>query len=265
MAITLFLIAVLTSVIGSICGIGGGVIIKPVLDSLNIMSVSAVSFLSGCSVLAMAFISVGKSVRSGRTKINKKITPPLAVGAAVGGVAGKLMFTVIKQSAGNENLVGLVQSVVLMLITIATFAYMYLRNNGKIETRHVRSASAGIGIGLVLGILSSFLGIGGGPINLAVLSYFFSMDTKESATNSLFIILLSQITSLIQSAVSASIPEVNILFLCAMIGGGVLGGFIGQTVNKRLSDRQVELLFNILLMVVTGICIYNAARFGIAL
>ena len=32
-------------------------------------------------------------------------------------------------------------------------------------------------IGLLLGIMSSFLGIGGGPINLAVLFFFFGMET----------------------------------------------------------------------------------------
>lgn len=38
--------------------------------------------------------------------------------------------------------------------------------------------------GSVLGIFSSFLGIGGGPINLMILSFFFSMDTKTAAFNS---------------------------------------------------------------------------------
>ena len=264
MAFTLFLIATLTSVIGSICGIGGGVIIKPFLDSLNIMSVSAVSFLSGCTVLAMALISVGKNVYGGRTKFNKKITPALAVGAAVGGVLGKLVFTAIKQG-GNENLVGLVQSILLALITLATFAYMYYRRKGKIKTRKVTSVGISACIGLTLGILSSFLGIGGGPINLAVLSYFFSMDTKESATNSLFIILLSQIAYLVQSISASSIPNVNLFFLCAMVAGGVIGGFAGQSVNKRLNEKQVEQLFNVLLIVVTAICVYNAGRFGLAL
>ena len=44
---------------------------------------------------------------------------------------------------------------------------------------------------ITLGILSSFLGIGGGPINLVVLFFFFSMDTKTAAQNSLYTILFS--------------------------------------------------------------------------
>ena len=47
-------ICLLASVIGSICGIGGGVIVKPVLDSMGIMSVETVSFLSGLMVMSMS-------------------------------------------------------------------------------------------------------------------------------------------------------------------------------------------------------------------
>ena len=46
------------SVIGSICGIGGGIIIKPVLDATGMYSVSTISFMSSCIVLAMTTYSV---------------------------------------------------------------------------------------------------------------------------------------------------------------------------------------------------------------
>ena len=61
MSIFLLLFALSTSVIGSICGVGGGVIIKPVLDAMNIMSVSAISFLSGCTVFVMSLYNVSRS------------------------------------------------------------------------------------------------------------------------------------------------------------------------------------------------------------
>ena len=49
-----FLVSLLASVVGAICGIGGGVIIKPVLDLLHLESVSTISFLSVCTVLSMS-------------------------------------------------------------------------------------------------------------------------------------------------------------------------------------------------------------------
>ena len=58
MGFIIFAVCLCASTIGGICGIGGGVIIKPVLDALGLMSVSAISFLSGISAMMMAAISV---------------------------------------------------------------------------------------------------------------------------------------------------------------------------------------------------------------
>lgn len=58
MGIIVFAVCLAASVIGGICGIGGGVIIKPVLDAMGVMSVSALQFLSGLTVLGMSAVSV---------------------------------------------------------------------------------------------------------------------------------------------------------------------------------------------------------------
>ena len=100
MIVVFFAVSLLASIVGSICGIGGGVIIKPVLDAMNVMSVSCISFLSGCTVLTMSVVSVYKNMRAGK-KLNLRIATLLAVGAAVGGVAGKMMFVAVKTSVGN--------------------------------------------------------------------------------------------------------------------------------------------------------------------
>ncbi len=47
------LIAFLASFVGSISGIGGGIIIKPVLDLTGQMPIETVNFLSGITVLTM--------------------------------------------------------------------------------------------------------------------------------------------------------------------------------------------------------------------
>ena len=79
------------SVIGAICGIGGGVIIKPVLDALGVIPVNTISFLSGCTVFSMAVISVGKQIYSGKKQnFDRKKGSWLAAGAVAGGIAGKI-------------------------------------------------------------------------------------------------------------------------------------------------------------------------------
>ena len=53
MSMVAFLVSFLASTAGAICGIGGGVIIKPVLDLFQMASVSTISFLSGCTVCTL--------------------------------------------------------------------------------------------------------------------------------------------------------------------------------------------------------------------
>ena len=62
MEILVLCIAFGASIVGAICGIGGGVIIKPLLDAFGIASVAEISFLSGCTVLSMSCYSVVKAL-----------------------------------------------------------------------------------------------------------------------------------------------------------------------------------------------------------
>ena len=49
------LVSVLASMAGAICGIGGGVLIKPVLDAFGVLDVATISFLSGWSSTGSLF------------------------------------------------------------------------------------------------------------------------------------------------------------------------------------------------------------------
>ena len=258
--ILIFTVCLLSSTAGGICGIGGGVIIKPVVDALGVLPVSALSFLSGLTVLGMSCISVYKQRK--RRLVELKTGTALALGAAIGGLLGKALFDVIKSGVG-EAPVGLIQSVALAVITLGTLLYML--NRPKIRTLQVTNLLLSAVIGLVLGVMSSFLGIGGGPINLCVLYFFFSMDTKKAAANSLYCILFSQAASFLSTAVQGKIPDFPWVLLILMIAGGVLGGMLGSKLNEKLNAKQVEKLFTGLLVLIILICIYNACRFAAAL
>ena len=110
-------------------------------------------------------------------------------------------------------------------------------------------------------MISSFLGIGGGPINLVVLYYLFSMETKEAAQNSLYIILLSQIASTVFTIVRGTVPkDLPMMLLFLMAATGIAGGIVGRLINSKISSRIVEKLFLILLGIISIICIYNFMR-----
>ena len=257
MVIWFFVVAFLSSIVGAICGIGGGVVIKPVLDMLQMGEVSTINFLSGCTVLSMSLYSVSKALRSGDSKVEMSTGTPLAIGAAVGGVVGKTMFSSIKAMFANPAMVGGVQAVALGIITVGTLLYTVFKS--RIRTRRTSNKLVCLVIGLLLGIMSSFLGIGGGPINLVVLGYCFSMDSKTAAANSLYIILFSQLASLIATLISG-VPAFRILVLALMVAGGIGGGIVGRKLNKKMDNRAVDKLFICLMVLIIGICIFNAFR-----
>lgn len=248
------------SIIGAICGIGGGVIIKPTLDAFGLLEVSAINFMSGCTVLAMSCYSVVRSKLSGSSKVDMKTGTPLAIGAAVGGILGKSLFQMVEGLFPDKNAAGAVQAACLALITVGTLVYTIKKD--KIKTHHIQNIAVCLVIGLVLGVMSSFLGIGGGPINLVVLYFFFSMTTKVAAQNSLYIILFSQATSFLSTVVTGSVPEVNVLLLCGMIISGILGGMAGRSINKKIDDKMVDKLFIGLMAVIILINIYNIIALG---
>lgn len=254
-----FFICFFSSVVGAICGIGGGVIIKPVLDAFHVLDVATISFLSGCTVLSMTTYSVIKSKRSGESNIDQKTGLPLALGAAAGGLLGKWLFSFISALSPDKDKVGAIQAACLLVVTLGTLIYTLYKS--KIKTLQITSGGICILIGVFLGILSSFLGIGGGPINLVVLFYFFSMTTKTAAENSLYIIFFSQTASLISSIVTKSVPDFQISLLILMVIGGISGGIAGRALNKKISEKTVDKLFIGLMVVIILINLYNIYRF----
>ena len=260
MGILKFLVCLTASTIGGICGIGGGVIIKPVLDALGVMSVSALQFLSGLTVLGMSMVSVLRSRKSRLLEL--RTSSALAVGAVLGGIAGSTLFQLLKQAVSSDRTVGSTQAVLLGLMTLLTLVYSaYLRR--RIPSHHVTGLAACVVIGLLMGALSVFLGIGGGPINLVVLGFFFSMDSKTAAQNSLYVILISQLASLIFALVTRTVPDFPAALLAATVVCGIAGGAVGRRINKRIDSAAVDKLFVGLLAVIMCVCVYNFLQFRV--
>lgn len=245
--------------IGTIGGMGGGIIIKPVLDATGLMSVATITFLSGCTVIAMTCWNVGKNIVKKESVLEFHTTVVLAIGASLGGILGKQLFSMVAGLFADQDMAGGVQAALLFTATLATLIYTLKKD--KIQSRYVTSQAFRLVIGLLLGVLGSFLGIGGGPFNVAVLSYFFSMPTKKATQNSLFIVLLSQLTSTLKTVLGSGIPQFDPLLLAGMMVLGILGSEVGRRVNKKIDNRQATVCLEGVMVLIMAINIFNVVKF----
>lgn len=252
-----FILTMIASAAGAISGIGGGVLIKPIMDLTSSMSAATINFLSSAAVFSMAAVSLGKSFRE-HQKPDIRESSVLASGSILGGLLGKNIFQTLTLSTPAAS-VKFIQSSFLLLITLAVLLYFSLHLNQYSRTTRAWPAIASAG--LLLGLISVFLGIGGGPLNLAVLSFFFSMPHKKAALNSIYIIFFSQLSSFAACAIQGSSFSVPAAVLFLMTAGGITGGYIGTIFRIRITEKGSEKLFNIILIVILFINLYNALHF----
>lgn len=247
--------------VGAIVGIGGGVIIKPMLDFIGQHSVEVVGFISTCAVFAMSISSSVKHIKA-KTEMNSKIVLLVSFGSIFGGIAGNEIFDFAFERL-NTDIVKGVQAVIIAIFIIFVIFYV---NSKNIKSFKIKNPIAIVLVGLMLGMLSAFLGIGGGPINTTFLVLLFSFTVKESAVYSVAIIFFSQLSQLVTIFINNRFEpykEYWPIILIAM-AVSVVGGIIGSKFNKKLSNNVITKIFSIVLALVAVVNIYNAVTGFIA-
>ncbi|MBR3697110.1 MAG: sulfite exporter TauE/SafE family protein [Clostridia bacterium] len=104
-------------------------------------------------------------------------------------------------------------------------------------------------IGLISGIISGFLGSGGGMILVPIFTYFLKLDEVKARASTIFCITFMVITSSI-FYINKDYIDVSLGIKCAI--GGIIGGFIGSKLLISLKNKYLEILF-IIFLIYSGI------------
>lgn len=275
------LIALLASFIGSISGIGGGIIIKPVLDLTGQLPLSTVNFMSGITVLTMSMVSLirhflneakeKQAVKVGAltdtAEVGPKINLPqvisICLGSVVGGLSGTKLFNLFLKQIENRQLFVLIQAILILMITVTVMLYQY--NKKRIKSPNLKHFLANFICGLLLGLTSAFLGIGGGPLNVAVLAFFFGMTPKIAALSSHLIIFTSQIVSLITTLVENRVPEFDPTILACMMIAAVVASLVGRSIAAKMDESKTSAFFTAALWLILAVNLVNVIRQWIVL
>lgn len=250
-----FIVIILANTVGAISGMGGGVIIKPVLDTIGADPLASISFYSAVAVFTMSIVSTIRQLQN-KLSIKWGIALFVSLGAIVGGVIGNTTFDYLRVLWKNDQEVQLVQ-IVLTIITLV-FALIY----SKYENYHfqLKNSVWFVLTGFVLGFLASLLGIGGGPINVALLMLCFGIPIKEATVYSIITIFFSQLAKLVTIASTTGFGSFDLQMLWFIIPAAVIGGFLGAKLSGVLPAKKVTVVYQLVIILVLLINLYNGVR-----
>ena len=260
-SILLLILAFVATSLGALTGMGGGLLIKPILDASAQFDADMVNLLSTISVLTMASVTVGKrTLARARTDeprpVAAAVVVPLAIGAVLGGWIGGLWISRLIAADEQSSLV--LQNTMLAGLVILILIYMHRKE--KLRRFSLSGILPSFTVGLFSGTLASFLGIGGGPFNVAAMILLFSYTTKQAAFASLVIILFSQSAKTLELIWVGSFADWEARLIIPMVIGAILGGSIGSILQRRMSEQMVEHAFRGMQYVVLALCLWNIAN-----
>lgn len=265
-AFYMILISVLAGLIGSLVGIGGGIIIVPVLTLVfNI----PVGYAIGASIVSVIATSSGSASAYVKDKItNLKVGTFLVTATTVGAIIGAIT-TIYLIASGFSWAVYLSFGIVL-LFSAADFALKVWRGSKMGPGEHVNHipnkiaeklelkgeyydvalntnttyiasrVPEGYVVMLAAGILSGLLGIGSGALKVLGMDRMMMLPFKVSTTTSN---LMIGVTAIASAGIFYIAGYVNSILVAPVAVGVVVGAFTGSKILVRVRPTSLRILF----------------------
>lgn len=257
-------------------GVGGGFLLTPLLIFYGVPAEVAVA--TTASHLTASSMS-GAIAQWRRRVIDFRMAGVMLVGGLAGAVLGVQLFAILRRigqadlvvSAGYVILLG---SIGGLMLNESLRALRAAKSNApraiserhnwihrlplKMRFRQSRlyiSVLPPLALGLIVGILSSILGVGGGFIIVPAMIYLLRMPTSVVVGTSLVqIVFVTAITTLLHAVSDFSVDVMLALFL---ILGGVIGAQYGVRMASRMPAEQLRLLLAVLVLAVGARLLYG--------
>lgn len=263
----LWLGSIFAGFFGSLTGLGGGVIIIPLLTLLFSVDVKYAAGAALVSVIATSAGSAASYLRQGFT--NVRIGLFLSIATTLGALFGASVATRIP-----GRWVAVVFGAVLIL---SAYSSSQTRKGADIEAApsslgsrlrldssfptpegerkyHVRRVPLGFLIMLIAGILSGLLGIGAGAFKVVALDQAMRMPFKASTTTSNFMIGITAATG---AAVYLNHGYLDPALAMPVMLGVVIGSASGARVLISAKSKTLRLVFSVIIVILGIEMIYN--------
>lgn len=257
--------------LSGLLGVGGGFLLTPLLIFYGIPPSVAVA--TTASHLTASSVS-GAIAQWRRRAVDLKMAGVMLIGGLAGSVLGVYLFGLLHRIGQTEIVVSV--GYVILLGTVGglmlTESLRTLNAARKGESPPYRrrghhnwihglpfkmrfkqsrlyiSVIPPIALGLLVGILSAILGVGGGFVIVPAMIYLLRMPTNIVMGTSLVqIVFVTGATTILQATNNYS---VDIVLALILIVGGALGAQFGVRMATRLQGEQLRLLLALLVLAV---------------
>jgi hypothetical protein len=270
--LTLLLVGGGVGFLSGLFGIGGGFLLTPLLIFLGVPAPVAVA--TGANQVVGASVS-GAIAHWRRRNVDVRMGLVLAIGGLLGAIPGVWLFARL-QTFGQVDLVvnisyvfflGLVGSTMLLE---SLWTSRRLLRQRKLHQHYCRwlpfklrfrrsglyvSALLPLAVGMIGGILSAIMGVGGGFITVPLMIYLIEMPTLVVVGTSLLQVIF--VTANVTFLQAVSTQTVDIVLMITLVIGGVVGAQLGARFDTRLRAEQMRILLALLLLAVCGRLAYE--------
>lgn len=255
------LVGVLIGIASGLLGIGGGTVMVPIFRLAFGMSATMSTATSLFAIIPTS-ISGAISHVKGKTCI-----PALGIAAGLGGACLSPMGVWLAQLS-PDWFVMLAAAIIIGYSAINMFKKAFkLRPAGQpaagvdaaAPTADDSSLSRkqllqGAAIGLVAGLASGYVGVGGGFIMVPLMLSIIGIPMRKASGTSLIAVMILAIPGVIEQGI---IGNINYLAGIAIVIGTIPGAVIGARLVTKVPERTLRLLFGCFLIVAAVMLVLN--------
>jgi len=246
MIITLILVGLAIGTIAGFFGVGGGMLLIPVLLTIGFGIKEAIAM----SVVQMVFSSVFGSYtnyKKGKLVINEGIW--VGIGGIIGGIIGSMFTDLLPES--------ILEYIFLALVV---FAFARVATSKKPQDGQEEGSFSKVTlfiIGIIIGTIAMMLGVGGSVMLTPVLIGFLHFSSKKAATAGLFFVVFSSISGLLYKLSAGTFSSLNLDITYALSIGiaSVAGVILGIKLKDFVHDSRHKQFLLIMYVVIIALIV----------
>lgn len=238
-----YILAIFVGISLGLIGGGGAILTVPILVYLFSVKPELATTYSLFIVGISSLIGSIKHYKQGNLKVYTALS--FGIPALISLLTiRKVVLPKIPQNLFQINTIIITKNILLMIVfailMIAASTSMIRKTKAK-ATEHQTQKSKLILFGFLVGIVTGFLGAGGGFLIIPTLIFFANLEMKQAVGTSLLIIACNALIGFCGDMVNGVVVNYQLLFSFSLLA--IAGIFIGTYLSKKIDGNTLKPIF----------------------